>query len=116
MNDLFQGVNKNYGFDIRGFGDALQVARYTEGDYYDWHMDIGKGNSSTRKISISIQLSDPADYEGGDLEFFGMADFQPPRGLGTAIAFPTFLAHRVKPVTRGVRLSLVTWIAGPPFR
>lgn len=113
---IFQSVNEKYQFDLRGFADAIQLAHYELGDYYDWHMDIGKGQSSLRKISLSIQLSDPATYDGGDLEFFGMPEFQCPRGQGTAITFPTFLPHRVTPVTRGTRLSLVAWISGPPFR
>ncbi len=115
MGALARHANQKYGFDIRGLTDSIQLAEYGEGEYYDWHLDIGSGKTSLRKISISVQLSDSEDYEGGDLEFFGRSE-DPPRSMGSVIAFPAFLPHRVTPVTRGTRLSLVTWVSGPSFR
>lgn len=110
-------LNKHYRFEISGF-EALQIARYTEGGFFDWHVDIGPGQASNRKLSFSVQLSDPNDYEGGELEF--RADnsdsFIPSKKQGDAIVFPTFLPHQVTPVTKGVRWSMVGWIIGPPFR
>ena len=98
-----------------GFFEGVQVASYSGGGHYGWHMDVGQGVVSTRKLSISVQLSDPADYDGGELEFLASGDCGP-RTQGTLIAFPSFLVHRVRPVTRGTRWSLVSWVAGPSFR
>ena len=78
---LAGAVNKEYGFKVHGFVDNIQYGEYTGGGHYDWHLDIGRGKSSLRKISISIQLSDGADYDGGDLEFFTLKDSKPARDL-----------------------------------
>ncbi|MEM8798862.1 MAG: 2OG-Fe(II) oxygenase, partial [Pseudomonadota bacterium] len=105
-------------FDITGFDTSIQVAKYESGDegFYNWHMDNGEKNSR-RKISLSVQLSDPADYSGGDLElFYTMQARKADKSRGAAVAFPSFVMHRVTPVTRGVRYSLVVWIAGPRWR
>ena len=77
---------------------------------------MGK-NSNWRKISISVQLDDENDYMGGDLQFYTKQTLtNAPRKKGTVIMFPSYLLHRVTPVVKGVRHSLVTWISGPPFR
>jgi PKHD-type hydroxylase len=65
---------------------------------------------------MSIQLTDGSKYEGGDLRFQTATDEPAPRGVGSLVVFPSYLVHRVDPVTKGARLSLVSWIAGPPFR
>lgn len=108
-------VNQGYRFELEGIGE-LQLARYGPGHFYDWHLDIGKGSLSTRKLSVSLQLSDPADYDGGDLEIQFDKDGPSPKAIGTLIVFPSYLCHRVMPVTRGERWSLVAWVHGPPFR
>ncbi|WGH76784.1 2OG-Fe(II) oxygenase [Tenacibaculum tangerinum] len=59
--------NERYGFDLLGFHNNLQLASYAEGDFFDWHLDFGAGEISDRKLSISMQLSDSDNYEGGDL-------------------------------------------------
>lgn len=107
--------NRNYRFDLGGFHQGIQIAEYRPGGHYDWHTDVGPGNSN-RKLSLSIQLSDKRDYDGGELEFLSATDEVAPRDIGSLIVFPSFLAHRVRPVTRGVRLSAVSWVSGPPFR
>lgn len=110
--------DKIFGFDISGFGGAIQLARYDAGDsgFYDWHMDSGK-NTPHRKLSFSVQISDPKSYEGGDLELFSSNQITPAsRARGALVAFPSFVMHRVTPVTRGTRLSLVAWIVGPRWR
>jgi len=97
---------------------AVQIACYHADDegHYDWHLDFSN-LAPRRKISISVQLSDPADYEGGDLEFsLGDGFYKGEAARGTVIAFPSFVLHRVTPVTRGVRWSLVAWITGPRWR
>lgn len=108
-------------FDIDGLAEDLQIARYggEQQGFYGWHIDRGDRGvaASRRKLSIAVQLSPPDDYEGGDLEI--NADARPitaPRAQGCAIAFPSFALHRVAPVTRGVRYSLVAWFHGPDFR
>jgi PKHD-type hydroxylase len=107
-----------YRFALTGL-ENLQYTIYDgrQGGHYDWHIDFAHQNHKPRKISLSIQLSDPTDYDGCELQF--QIDSQPvsaPRSRGTVIAFPSFFLHRVTPVTRGVRKSLVLWATGPDFR
>lgn len=109
-------LNDSYRFDLKGFYEGAQVARYGPGGHYDWHVDLGMQAQAARKLSISIQLSHSDEYEGGDLEFLGPTDEKAPRGRGALVAFPSFVTHKVHPVTRGERLSLVSWISGAPFR
>jgi PKHD-type hydroxylase len=109
--------NERYWFDLLGFHNNLQLASYTEGDFFDWHLDFGAGEISDRKLSISMQLSDPDEYEGGDLQFMlNQKIVSAPREKGTIIVFPSFMMHRVTPITKGVRKSIVGWVAGPPYR
>lgn len=108
-----------FDFDIWGFSEHLQYTVYgTEGDHYDWHLDRGEGiNGSPRKLSLVIQLSDPDEYEGGDLELMHSNTPTPvKKQKGLVVAFPSFMLHRVTPVTKGVRRSLVVWLTGPRFR
>jgi PKHD-type hydroxylase len=116
LGKLFAQANQRYKFELRGLLDAIQIAQYGVSDRFDWHIDLGRGQSSLRKLSVSVQLSDPGEYDGGDLEFQGLSSIQNLRGRGTAIMFPSFLSHRVTPVTRGTRYSLVAWASGPAFR
>jgi predicted 2-oxoglutarate/Fe(II)-dependent dioxygenase YbiX len=104
--------------EIGGVESNLQLAQYDSGDrgFYNWHTDFATIRPH-RKISISIQLSRPEDYDGGDLEFLYGTDPQPvDKTRGTLIAFPSFMLHRVTPVTRGRRWSLVAWILGTRWR
>lgn len=90
--------------------EPIQLAEYGEGGAYGWHLDIGPGTAAVRKLSISVQLSSPDDYDGGDLEIWGAQAID--RNQGTAIVFPSFMLHRVRPVIRGMRRSLVGWAVG----
>ena len=112
-------VNKNnYGFDIEKFEGRLQVTRYHEQDqgHYTWHMDNG-ANTSTRKLSLSVQLSHPSDYEGGNLGlFYTCNEKKASRERGAIVTFPSWVMHRVTPVTKGVRYSLIAWIVGPRWK
>ena len=101
-----------FGFDLRDFNEELAVVDYREGDFYDWHLDLG-ANAGSRKLSVSVALSEPDDYEGGGLTFPGLPFDRVPRG--NAIVFPSFLLHGVQPVTRGRRCALLAWIGGPRF-
>lgn len=109
--------NERYWFDLLGFHQELQLTRYSEGDFFDWHLDFGAGEISARKLSMTVQLSDPDEYEGGDLEFMiNHKVVKAPRQKGTIVIFPSFIMHRVTPITKGVRQSIVGWVSGPPYR
>lgn len=117
MSGLVTQANQYYHFDLRGFMEPLQLAQYGIGDFFDWHLDFGIGESSTRKLSLSIQLSEPEEYEGGDLEFrINNKVVKAPRTAGTAIIFPSFIMHRVTEITKGHRHSIVGWVSGPHYR
>lgn len=109
----------DWGFELEGPADPLQYRRYRGIDdaKLGWHVDIGKPTSPERKVTVLVQISDPDEYEGGDLElFFRPEPWQVPREAGTAVVFPSFLLHRVTPVRSGERHSLVGWVCGPPLR
>lgn len=109
--------NERYGFDLLGFHQELQLTRYSEGNFFNWHLDFGVGEISGRKLSITVQLSDPDAYEGGDLQFMiNDKVVNAPRTKGTIIVFPSFIMHRVTPITKGTRESIVGWVSGPPYR
>ena len=107
-----------YRFDLYGFMEDMQYTVYgSGGDHYDWHIDAGSSTDCPRKLSFSLQLSDPSEYEGGNLEFMinkGGHVAQKDRGL--VVAFPSYRLHRVTPVTKGIRKSIVVWTTGPQFR
>jgi PKHD-type hydroxylase len=108
-----------YRYDLYGLKEAFQYTVYegTEGGHYNWHVDLGEKNYEPRKISLSLQLSAPSDYEGGDLILeAGDGPYRAEKARGTLIAFPSFVLHRVVPVSAGTRKSLVIWVAGPEFR
>ena len=107
-NDLFK-------FQISGLIERPQLLRYTAPNGgYDWHLDIGNGDHSTRKISLSFLLND--NYEGGELCFFTSGEMCARADKGVCLAFPSFLPHKVNPVTKGERWALVAWITGEPYR
>ena len=108
-------------FNLKGWSDQIQYTEYSE-EYegkYDWHLDNNSGEYSHRKLSISVQLSEKDSYEGGDFEIFPSTPefgITYTKSIGNAIIFPSFLAHRISPVTKGIRRSLVWWVGGCPFR
>lgn len=107
-----------YRFDLYGFTEDMQYTVYgSGGDHYDWHIDSGGSTVVPRKLSFSLQLSDPREYEGGNLEFMiGKNVDVAKRERGLVVAFPSYRLHRVTPVTKGVRKSIVVWTSGPQFR
>jgi PKHD-type hydroxylase len=114
-----QANSQVFRLDVQSFTEPFQIATYTAAarGFYGWHVDIGAGRLSNRKLSIVIPLTDPRDYEGGAFEVFH--DSEPTRidmPLGRIVAFPSYLLHRVTPVTRGVRRTMSVWVSGPPFR
>lgn len=116
LRDVATLVNQGLRFELKGFDEGFQLARYAEGEFYHWHADLGADVSALRKLSLVVQLTSSVDYEGGELEFFP-SPIRAPRDRGTVIVFPSYIPHRVLPVTRGVRHSIASWIAGAtPFR
>lgn len=110
LNDSF------FNFDLLGFAEGIQFTEYeSPGGKYDPHVD-SMYNGNIRKLSISVQLSDENDYEGGDVICNYGEELVMPRTQGTALAFPSYALHGVKPVTKGTRYSLVAWITGPKFK
>ena len=104
---------EHFGFDLREFDSDALIVDYRVGDFYQWHLDVGR-DASSRKLSVSVCLSPPGDYDGGALAFPGLEFDRVPQGA--AVVFPSFVLHGVQPVKRGRRCALVAWMAGPPFR
>ena len=133
---------ENFLYDLRNIdGESLQYTRYGEGEFYGWHNDAGLvtqykpqsvGNRAeglandflnenielVRKLSFSLQLSDPNEYEGGNVQFLDEAgkSYFCPRQRGTIVLFDSRTQHRVLKVTKGVRKSIVGWVVGPRWK
>jgi PKHD-type hydroxylase len=108
-------------FDITGFHEPMQLGLYTEQqqDHYNWHIDAStEDNNVPRKLSMSMLLSDPSEFEGGEFQVKTNTDETQTLDCqkGRAWFFPSYTLHRVAPVTKGMRRSLVLWIGGPPFK
>ena len=121
--DLVSRVNIESGlkFNIQQI-EPLQVTRYVAPHgHYDFHQD-GNGfiegtDNLTRKLSLSCLLNNPEDFEGGELEFYTNSTPQSVKlNKGDVVVFPSYQLHRVKPVTKGERHSLVAWVRGPQFQ
>ena len=113
----------NFLYDLTDIdGGAIQYTQYTEGQFYTWHNDAGistlNGNDMIRKLSVVLQLSDPDDYEGGNLQLLdeGGKSYIAPRQRGAMILFDSRTQHRVLKVTKGCRKSLVGWVIGPRWK
>lgn len=109
-------LNRWYRYELFGFLEPLHFIRYETGGKFDWHLDCGGDRTCTRKLSVTVQLTAPHEYDGGALEFCPQGELHRSRYHGAAIVFPSMLAHRVTPVSRGVRHAIVAWIHGPSFR
>ncbi|TNF36303.1 MAG: 2OG-Fe(II) oxygenase [Deltaproteobacteria bacterium] len=128
--EVTQLGRERFGYTLDGAiaDDPPHVMRYAVGDEFAWHFDCGLALPpfGTRKLSFVLQLSDPADYDGGDLELAAyqlgyapevlVAQRAAARTRGTLLVFGAFHVHRVTPITRGTRHALVGWLHGPPFR
>ena len=123
--ELTQNVNDHYfGFDLTGF-EQLQYTVYGQGgDHYNWHHDKFNeplpDNPHTmlpRKLSFSLILSDSSEYTGGEFQYMSCgATIEPQQEKGALFVFPSWVNHTVKPVTSGLRKSIVWWVLGPPFK
>lgn len=116
--DMINTINeKFFNFELL-YIESLQFTTYEEpGDFYSKHIDMGYKSGGTRKLSFSIQLSDPSTYEGSELVLH--VGKSPSKGLqqqGAATIFPSYSLHEVTPITSGKRYSLVGWVVGPNFK
>lgn len=127
INMADEANEQMWNFNLYEAVEDIQYTEYhaSENGHYDWHQDLGIGDlPSRRKVSITIQLSESDEYEGGELLICtgsnGNGELDNnivcPRGKGVAVLFPSYMMHRVTPVTKGVRKSLVLWVGGEHFR
>tara|TARA_R110000744_G_scaffold3181_2_gene12418 strand:- start:171 stop:782 length:612 start_codon:yes stop_codon:yes gene_type:complete len=129
-------ANKNAGWNFEwDWSESCQFTKYKLNQYYGWHCDSWNSpynkkdlniDGKIRKLSVTVSLSNSKDYEGGELEFdFRNKDPEKKRNIvtceeiverGSIVVFPSHLWHRVQPVTKGIRYSLVIWSLGQPFK
>ena len=119
INIIMQATNRNhFGFDGMTINEMAQYTEYPEGGFYEWHVDNDVNmqyEPPVRKISMTLLLSPESEFEGGDLELMSEGKVAKIK-QGHAIFFASFIRHRVKPVIRGRRQSLVMWFGGTPFK
>jgi len=118
VTDVVLNLNERFfKFDLFGISEGFQFTSYeAPSGKYGKHVDRGL-NITVRKLSISIQLTNPEEYEGGELYLY--EDDKPipmDKSQGTLIVFPSYVVHEVMPVTKGLRNSLVTWVTGKQFK
>ena len=117
--EVAKRFNEEYHFELSPEMGVAQLTRYTPGQQYNWHMDLGPKQASLRKISIVLQLSSNKDMQGGGTEIFygDSIDNRLSADIGDVVVFPSFIMHRAATITSSVRWSLVIWLTGPrPFR
>ena len=115
---MLQTNGNHFGFDGMRLTEFAQYTEYPEGGFYDWHVDNDvncENEPPVRKISMTCLLSPENEFEGGDLELIKEGQ-KVKLKQGQAVFFASFIRHRVAPVTKGVRRSLVMWFGGPPFK
>jgi len=135
LHPFIRQANINAGWNFQwDWSESCQFTKYDRGQYYDWHCDSWEvpynqpntpSHGKVRKLSVTLSLSDEKDYKGGELEFdFRNLDPDKKRNTricteirpkGSLVIFPSFVWHRVRPVTKGSRYSLVIWNLGWPF-
>ena len=118
MANAINEVNRDeYQYDLTGFSENFYYLTYREAEHFNWHLDIGEETPTPRKLSLILQLSDPAEYEGGEFDVMVTTDYVTAyRQKGLITAFPAYKIHRVRPVHSGVRRVLTAFAAGPNFR
>ena len=118
VTDITLNLNERFfKFDLFGINEGFQFTNYeSPSGKYGKHVDRGM-NILVRKLSISIQLTNPEEYEGGELKLYdGEEETIMSKEQGTLIIFPSYVLHEVMPVTKGERNSLVTWVTGKQFK
>ena len=123
MAHFVHSANQHFfNFDLTNWSENIQYTEYNgPGSKYNWHSDLHPSTygEGMRKLSISLMLTSPDEYEGGELQIIHterkeMVSFRP--ALGSAIIFPSTSLHRVRPLKSGKRISLVGWMGGPNFK
>lgn len=113
------GINHQFwNFDLTRI-ETLQYSEYNVGQFYKDHIDMmyQSPNRAVRKLSFTVQLTDPKKYKGGDVIIkSGVDDLPMHKNKGTILFFPSYMLHEVTPVTKGTRHALVGWVSGPPFK
>jgi PKHD-type hydroxylase len=119
LDKIMQATNRNhFGFEGMTINEMAQYTEYPEGGFYEWHVDNDvncQHEPPVRKISMTLLLSPESEFEGGDLELMSEGKVAKIK-QGHAVFFASFIRHRVKPVIRGRRQSLVMWFGGTPFK
>jgi PKHD-type hydroxylase len=119
LNPIMEDINhSHWGMTLWGY-DRIQVACYGPGDYHHWQTDMiyARPGADQRKLTALISLSHRDEYQGGELEFLrGPEPEVIPQTLGRITVFPSWVLHRVRPVTQGLRRSLALWLQGPKFQ
>ena len=128
ITPIVMEANRKAGWNFQFTGHELsQFTIYDNKQFYNWHVDASpvdeKKDGNIRKISVSVSLNDGTEYEGGCFEIDNRNNFLEPnihrldniRSTGSIVVFPSFLYHRVTPVTKGIRYSLVMWYSGRPY-
>ena len=122
ITDAIWSVNRQFfQFELTGCYEPAQLGSYSDKDsgHYDWHIDSGLETVTVpRKLSMALLLSDPSEFEGGELQIMSESDkvMSVEQKRGRAWFFPSWTLHRVTPVTKGLRRSLVIWAGGPAFK
>ena len=116
LNKIAVSANKYFNYEIDGIETAQIIHYKAPSNGYGYHIDIGPdGTAATRKISMTLALNN--EYDGGELCFRTSDNASCTRPqIGEIVAFSSFIAHQVKPVTKGDRYVVVAWFTGPPFR
>ena len=119
LSGLINEINQQFwNFDLNRI-ETLQYSEYSVGQFYKDHVDMmyQSPNRAVRKLSFTVQLTDPDEYEGGNMLFKTSLDPQPgKRQKGTIMFFPSYIVHEVTEVTKGTRHALVGWVTGPAFK
>jgi len=126
MNDMYKDIQRimkitngnHFGFDGMTITEMAQYTEYSEGGFYNWHVDSAVNfahEPPVRKISMTCLLSPESEFEGGDLELMKEGKVAKLK-QGQAIFFASFIRHRVTPIIKGNRKSLVMWFGGTPFK
>jgi PKHD-type hydroxylase len=115
---LLSNKSKNWGLDISEY-DQIQLATYTKDQHFNWHIDtmVLSDLPLDRKVTVVCLLNNPEEFEGGEFELRLNSEIHRPKlRKGSIIAFPSFISHRVIPVTQGVRHTATLWLTGPKFK
>ena len=139
LNPFIHTANRNSDWNFEwDWNEQCQFTKYSKNQFYKWHVDTNiipydenypnpNFRNKIRKLSLTLQLTDPSEYEGGDFQFKWLnyekngnsakiVTVNKARALGSIIIFPSYIWHRITPITKGTRLSLVNWSLGKPFK